>query len=74
MVGWVGSGSLFAWSAWKLPVTLYMALADPGGVRPPEHPVAAVLLQLAAIAAGAAMLRTLVRIRTRTRTRSPASR
>ncbi|MGE7385095.1 hypothetical protein ACQKM2_06270 [Streptomyces sp. NPDC004126] len=59
--GWVGSGSLFAWSGWKLPLTLYVALAEPAGVTPPEDPVAAVLLHLCAVVAGAGMLRVLVR-------------
>ncbi|MCX5377067.1 hypothetical protein [Streptomyces sp. NBC_00091] len=59
--GWVGSGSLFAWSGWKLPVTLYLALAGPAGVTPPENPAVAALLHLCAVVAGAGMLRTLVR-------------
>lgn len=59
--GWVGSGSLFAWSAWKLPLTLYMAWADPVGARPPENLAVAVMLHGCAVLAGAAMLRTLVR-------------
>ncbi|WKU43400.1 hypothetical protein Q3V23_04500 [Streptomyces sp. VNUA116] len=59
-LGWLGSGSLFAWSGWKLPVTLVVALVHPAGVTPPENPVAAALLHLAAVAAGAGMLRTLV--------------
>lgn len=63
--GWVGSGSLFAWSGWKLPITLYLAWADPVGARPPENLVVAVVLHLCAAVAGAAMLRTLVRARIR---------
>ncbi|MGK5732059.1 hypothetical protein [Streptomyces sp. URMC 124] len=59
-LGWLGSGSLFAWSGWKLPVTLFVAFAHPAGVTPPEEPVVAVLLHLAAVTAGAAMVRTLV--------------
>ncbi|WP_308369408.1 MULTISPECIES: hypothetical protein [unclassified Streptomyces] len=59
--GWVGSGSLFAWSAWKLPITLYIAWAGPVGARPPENLVVAVGLHLCAVVAGAAMVRTLVR-------------
>lgn len=58
--GWVGSGSLFAWSSWKLPLTLYAALAEPAGFTPPENPGAAVVLHLGAVAAGAAMLRILL--------------
>ncbi|MFD9333369.1 hypothetical protein ACFWBF_02990 [Streptomyces sp. NPDC060028] len=63
--GWVGSGSLFAWSGWKLPIMAYVALADPAEFTPPEHPVVAVALNLAAVVAGAAMLRILVRTRVR---------
>lgn len=59
--GWVGSGSLFAWSGWKLPITLYMAWAEPVGARPPENLAVAVVLHGCAVVAGAAMLRTLVR-------------
>lgn len=33
--GWVGSGSLFAWSGWKLPFTLYAAASHPSGFAPP---------------------------------------
>ncbi|PWK64819.1 hypothetical protein BCL76_114141 [Streptomyces sp. CG 926] len=59
--GWVGSGSLFAWSGWKLPVTLYLAWADRAGPLPPENLTVAVVLHLCAVVAGATMLRTLVR-------------
>ncbi|MFB6613337.1 hypothetical protein ACFCV9_03795 [Streptomyces sp. NPDC056367] len=64
-LGWVGSGSLFAWSAWKLPLMLYVALADPAGLTPPESLTVAVVLHLGAVVAGAAMMRTLVRARIR---------
>ena len=63
--GWVGSGSLFAWSAWKLPLMLYVALADPADVTPPEGLTVAVVLHLCAVVAGARMMRTLVRTRIR---------
>ncbi|MFF4218716.1 hypothetical protein [Streptomyces nondiastaticus] len=59
-LGWLGSGSLFAWSGWKLPVTLFAALAHPAGLALPENPAAAALLHVAAVAAGAGMLRMLV--------------
>ncbi|WP_457032830.1 hypothetical protein [Kitasatospora sp. P5_F3] len=59
--GWVGSGSLFAWSAWKVPLLLYVAVAAPADVTPPENPAVAVVLHLCAVVAGAAMTRTLVR-------------
>ncbi|MFD9220118.1 hypothetical protein ACFWDI_08860 [Streptomyces sp. NPDC060064] len=63
--GWVGSGSLFAWSAWKLPLMLYVAMTDPADVTPPENPTVAVAVHLCAVVAGAAMMRTLVRTRIR---------
>ncbi|MFD9469895.1 hypothetical protein [Streptomyces goshikiensis] len=63
--GWVGSGSLFAWSAWKLPLMLYVALADPADVTPPESLTVAVVLHLCAVVVGAAMMRTLARTRIR---------
>ncbi|MFD9724978.1 hypothetical protein [Streptomyces sp. NPDC059072] len=59
--GWVGSGSLFAWSAWKLPLTLYVAMSVPADATPPEDITVAVVLHLCAVVAGAAMMRTLVR-------------
>ncbi|MFI0975762.1 hypothetical protein ACH4SP_01890 [Streptomyces sp. NPDC021093] len=61
LVGWVGSGSLFAWSSWKLPLVLYETLAAGSDVAPPGDPLAAVVLHLCAVVAGAAMLLTLVR-------------
>ncbi|MGI5350034.1 hypothetical protein ACQEU8_17890 [Streptomyces sp. CA-250714] len=60
-VGWLGSGSLFAWSGWKLPLTLYVAVARPSDVTLPENPAVAVVLHAAAVAAGADMLTTLLR-------------
>ncbi|WP_349372253.1 hypothetical protein [Streptomyces sp. G-G2] len=68
--GWVGSGSLFAWSGWKLPLTLYLAWARPAGIRLPENLAVASALHVCAVVAGAAMLRTLVR----TRVGAPAGR
>ncbi|MEE1671983.1 hypothetical protein RCR19_41955 (plasmid) [Streptomyces sp. WAC07094] len=63
VLGWLGSGSLFAWSGWKLPFTLYVAIAQPADAVLPEELALAAVLHLAAVAAGAAMLRTLVRTR-----------
>ncbi|MEV6107445.1 hypothetical protein AB0M28_22455 [Streptomyces sp. NPDC051940] len=60
-LGWLGSGSLFAWSGWKLPFTLFVALAHPDDVTLPENLAVAAVLHLAAVAAGIGMLRTLVR-------------
>ncbi|GGW37602.1 hypothetical protein GCM10010503_12020 [Streptomyces lucensis JCM 4490] len=59
--GWLGSGSLFAWSGWKLPFTLYLMVAQPADAALPEDLALAACLHLAAVGAGAAMLRTLVR-------------
>ncbi|MFE9846964.1 hypothetical protein [Streptomyces goshikiensis] len=59
--GWVGSGSLFAWSAWKLPLMLYVAMTDPADVTQPESLPVVVAVHLCAVVAGAAMMRTLVR-------------
>ncbi|GGJ98870.1 hypothetical protein GCM10011583_33000 [Streptomyces camponoticapitis] len=63
VICWIGSGSLFAWSGWKAPVSLYLALSDPAGALPPEHPAAALVPHLCAVLAGAAMLRTVLRTR-----------
>ncbi|RII15106.1 hypothetical protein DSC45_19615 [Streptomyces sp. YIM 130001] len=57
---WLGSGSLFAWSAWKLPFTLYAALAHPTGGTLPEHVAVAAPLHLIAALSGALLLRSLV--------------
>ncbi|MFJ4977529.1 hypothetical protein ACIP6X_19625 [Streptomyces coeruleorubidus] len=63
VLGWLGSGSLFAWSGWKLPFTLYLAVAQPAVAALPESLALAALLHLAAVWTGAAMLRALVRTR-----------
>ncbi|MFF7122071.1 hypothetical protein [Streptomyces sp. NPDC008240] len=62
-LGWLGTGSLFAWSGWRLPITLYVALARPADVSLPENLAFVAVLQAAAVAAGAAMLPVLVRSR-----------
>lgn len=59
-LGWLGSGSLFAWSGWKLPLTLFVALAHPSDVTLPEDLAVAAVLHLAATVAGMCMLRSLV--------------
>lgn len=63
VLGWLGSGSLFAWSGWKLPFTLYLAIVQPSDATLPEELALAAVLHLAAVGAGAAMLRALVRTR-----------
>ncbi|MFD5555592.1 hypothetical protein ACFWIA_17335 [Streptomyces sp. NPDC127068] len=63
VLGWLGSGSLFAWSGWKLPFTLYLAVAQPADATLPEDLALAAVLHLAAVGAGAAMLRALLRAR-----------
>lgn len=65
-LGWLGSGSLFAWSGWKLPLTLFVAVADPADVKLPENLAVAPVVHLAAVVAGVGMVRTLVRSRPRT--------
>lgn len=62
-LGWLGSGSLFAWSAWKLPFTLVLALAEPAEVTLPENLVLAATLHAAATLAGATMLLKLISLR-----------
>ncbi|MFI0768827.1 hypothetical protein ACH4TQ_28650 [Streptomyces sp. NPDC021218] len=61
VLGWLGSGSLFAWSGWKLPLTLYVALAAPPDVALPERLGLAITLHLCAVVAGGAMMWTLTR-------------
>ncbi|MFV0131444.1 hypothetical protein ACLGI4_27665 [Streptomyces sp. HMX112] len=56
-LGWLGSGSLFAWSGWKLPLTLFVALTHPSDATPPENLAVAAVLHLAAVVAGIGMLR-----------------
>jgi hypothetical protein len=58
---WLGSGSMFAWSGWRLPATLYVAMAHPADVAYPESVAAAVALHAAAVVTGAAIIRTLAR-------------
>ncbi|WP_413106026.1 hypothetical protein [Streptomyces sp. Inha503] len=60
-LGWLGSGSLFAWSGWKLPFTLYVAIASPPDVVLPERLGLAIALHLCAVLAGGAMMWTLTR-------------
>jgi hypothetical protein len=50
-VAWLGSGSLFAWNAWKLPLTFVADLGTPAW----SH--------VLGVVAGAVMLRTLLRVR-----------
>ncbi|MBZ4321046.1 hypothetical protein [Streptomyces huiliensis] len=66
-LGWLGTGSLFAWSGWKLPFTLYLLTARPDDVSSAENLALAAVLHAAAVIAGAAMLPALVRVRGRTK-------
>ena len=60
LVAWLASGLLFAWSAWKLPFTLLLALgADPTVVWP-ENLAAAAVLDVIGAAAGLAMVTAVV--------------
>ncbi|RKN43837.1 hypothetical protein [Streptomyces hoynatensis] len=60
-LGWLGSGSMFAWSAWKLPFTGYAAIAGrgPDSVMPENLAVAAAVHVLA-VATGALLLRAVL--------------
>ncbi|MER5783247.1 hypothetical protein ABT104_16220 [Streptomyces mobaraensis] len=69
-LGWLGTGSLFAWSGWKLPFTLYLLAARPDDATLPDDLALAAVLHTAAVAAGAVMLPALLR----TRRRVPAPR
>ncbi|MGW2420622.1 hypothetical protein ACWC0C_15450 [Streptomyces sp. NPDC001709] len=60
-LGWLGTGSLCAWSGWQLPFVLYVALAHPADTSLPENLAVAAALHTAAVTAGALMLPTLVR-------------
>ncbi|MEU9607441.1 hypothetical protein [Streptomyces sp. NPDC048057] len=55
VLGWLGSGALFAWSGWKLPFVVYLALVRPADVALPEGLAFAAILHLAAVGSGAAM-------------------
>lgn len=61
VLGWLGAGSLFAWSGWRLPFTLYLAVVKPAGTIWPENLALAACLYLAAVATGAVMVRSLLR-------------
>ncbi|KQY62408.1 hypothetical protein [Nocardioides sp. Root140] len=72
-IAWLGSGSLFAWSAWKLPLTLVVELAQPADVTPPEIFAVAATLHLVAVVAGAGMLVVLLRSFRRTAPAGPGT-
>lgn len=57
---WLGSGSMFAWSGWRLPATLYVGLAHPADVAYPENTAVAVALHAMAVLTGAVIMRSLV--------------
>jgi hypothetical protein len=58
-LAWLGSGSMFAWSGWRLPATLYVALAHPGDVGYPENVAVAVALHALAVLSGVGIMRML---------------
>jgi hypothetical protein len=51
-LAFVASGSLFAWSSWKLPVAVWR----PGDYVTPEYPVVAVIQHVLSISAGIAII------------------
>jgi hypothetical protein len=59
-VAWVSSGLLFAWSAWKLPLTWYLAAGDANTVWP-EQLAAAAAQDAAGVVAGLAMFSVVLR-------------
>ncbi|MFF7356292.1 MULTISPECIES: hypothetical protein [Streptomyces] len=60
-LGWLGTGSLCAWSGWRLPFVLHAALTHPADTALPDHLALAAALHAVAVAAGAVMLPALVR-------------
>ncbi|MBY8867002.1 hypothetical protein [Streptomyces sennicomposti] len=58
---WIGTGSLFAWSGWKLAFTLYLLLARPADAALPEDLTTAAVLHTVAATAGATLARSLTR-------------
>jgi hypothetical protein len=56
-LAFAASGSLFAWSGWKLSV----AVLRPGGYLPPDLPAVTLVQPALAIGAGIAILAVLVR-------------
>ncbi|MFJ4568568.1 hypothetical protein ACIP4U_33970 [Streptomyces caelestis] len=62
-LGWLGSGSLFASSGWKLPLTVYVALTRPSDAVWPENLAVTTVLHLAAVGVGAMILNGVVRRR-----------
>ncbi|MFF0141349.1 hypothetical protein ACFYRN_33395 [Streptomyces sp. NPDC005227] len=60
-LAWLGSGSMFAWSGWRLPATVYVTLSHPSDVNYPESAVVAVALHVTAVLTGAEIMRLLVR-------------
>lgn len=52
---------MFAWSGWRLPATVYVALAHPSDVSYPENVAVTVALHVTAVLTGVGIMRTLVR-------------
>ncbi|MDT0468588.1 hypothetical protein [Streptomyces gibsoniae] len=57
---WLGSGSMFAWSGWRLPATVYLAPAHPSDVSYPENVAVTVALHVTAVLTGVGIMWTLV--------------
>jgi hypothetical protein len=58
---WVSSGLLFAWSAWKLPLTWFLAAGGDGNAVWPEQLAVAAAQDAAGVVAGLAMFSVLLR-------------
>jgi hypothetical protein len=64
VIAWTVSGFLVAWNCWKLPLMLYVAIAEPPAGEPlPENLGAAAVQCVLGVLAGAALLATLLHAR-----------
>ncbi|MBJ3810580.1 hypothetical protein JGB26_26330 [Streptomyces flavofungini] len=72
-LGWLGTGSLFAWSSWRLLFTSYVAMARPADASLPEDLAVAAVVHVAAVPAGAVMLAALLRPRRRSAAPHPVN-
>lgn len=60
-LGWLASGFLVAWSCWKLPFALYLAVASPADTVWPENLAVAAVHNVLGVVAGTTLLTVLLR-------------